>query len=329
MVIIGSQPAESCMNTTALVIGGAGYIGAHLVPQLLATGRRVTVLGRKIHPLHKVSPGVVYVAGDFAERDLICRLLDTHQEVIHLAYATVPNTSFENPLADLLQNLPPTEEMFSEVAARGGKLLLVSSGGTVYGHALKLPVGEDHPTKPISPYGVTKLTLENYAYLYAATHGLKYICVRPGNAYGVGQRPFVGQGFVSTAIASAIHGQPVKVFGKTGTVRDYIYVSDLASGIVSALDRGRLSETYNIGSGVGRSNKDVIHALMPLMQEIDANVNVEHLPERAFDVKTNVLDSTKLFDHTGWRPVVQFEDGLRRTRNWLRQLLNEKETGRG
>lgn len=311
------------MTIRTLVIGGAGFIGSHLVTELLYSGRNVTVLGRR-EILDKALPqGVAYVAGDFAERDLVGRLLDSHQEVIHLAYATVPNTSYENPLADLLQNLPPTEELFSEVALRGSKLLLVSSGGTVYGQATKIPIPEDHPTKPISPYGVTKLTLENYAYLYAATHGLKYICVRPGNAYGVGQRPFVGQGFVSTAMASAMRGQPVKVFGQTGTVRDYIYVSDLATGIVSALDRGHISEIYNLGSGVGRSNMDVIRALTPLLHEIDASVKVEHYPERTFDVRSNVLDSKKLFDHTGWRPVVEFEDGLRRTREWLRQVLNE------
>ena len=306
-----------------LVIGGAGYLGSHLVPQLIATGRQVAVLGRSGVPRYELPLNAVYVAGDFTQRDLICRLLDTHQEVIHLAYATVPNTSFDNPLADLLQNLPPTEELFSEAAKREVKLLLVSSGGTIYGEAISLPIREDHSTKPISPYGVTKLTLENYAYLYAVTHGLKYICVRPGNAYGAGQRPFVGQGFVSTAMASVIRGKPISIFGQTGTVRDYIYVSDLASGIINALERGRLSETYNLGSGIGLSNLDVIRAMTPLMLELGAKIHVKHLPERPFDVKANVLDSTKLFQHTGWQPVVEFDDGLRRTRDWLRQELNE------
>jgi len=301
-----------------LVIGGAGYIGTHLVLELLATGRRVTVLGRRAIPAHELPQGVAYVMGDFARLDLISGLLDRHQEVIHLAYATVPNTSFENPLADLLQNLPPTVQLFSEVADRGGKLVLVSSGGTVYGEAIKLPIREDHPTKPISPYGVTKLTLENYAHLYAVTHGLQFVCIRPANAFGVGQRPFVGQGFISTAMASAMRGQPIKIFGQNGTIRDYIYVSDLASGIVSALEHGRLSETYNLGSGIGLSNLEVIEVFKPLMQEIGCEVQVENLPERAFDVKANVLDSTKLQEHTGWKPKVEFDDGLRRTREWLR-----------
>lgn len=300
-----------------LVIGGAGYIGNHLIPALLATGRRVTVLCRRATPLHELPEGVVYISGDFGRRDLICDLLERHREVVHLAYATVPNTSFDNPLADLQQNLPPTVQLFSEMAARGGKLILVSSGGTVYGEAIKLPIREDHFTKPISPYGVTKLTLENYAHLYAITHGLKFVCIRPANAFGVGQQPFIGQGFISTAMASAMRGQPIRIFGESGAVRDYIYVSDLAAGIVSALEQGHLSEIYNLGSGVGRSNLDVIRAMSSLMREIGCTVNVEYLPERAFDVKANVLDSTKLQEHTGWKSQVEFDDGLRRTREWL------------
>lgn len=300
-----------------LVIGGAGYIGSHLVPQLVDSGRRVTVLGRGATPKYELPTGVDYVAGDFAQLELISSLLDTHQEVIHLAYATVPNTSFENPLADLLQNLPPTVQLFSEAAERGVKLVLVSSGGTVYGEAVELPMRETHRTKPISPYGVTKLTLENYAYLYAATHGLKYVCVRPSNAYGAGQRPFVGQGFIATAIASAIRGQPVQIYGETGTVRDYLHVSDLASGIVRALDYGQSSESYNLGSGIGLSNMDVLEALDPLMREIGCEVRVENLAERAFDVKVNVLDSTKLQIDTGWNTKIGFSKGLVSTREWL------------
>lgn len=312
------------MNSKAyntLVIGGAGYIGRHLVPQLIATGRQVTVLGRSSKLQYGLPEGAVYVAGDFGQHELISRLLDMHQEVIHLAYATVPNTSFDNPLADLLQNLPPTVQLFSEAANRGVKLVLVSSGGTVYGEAIKLPICENHPTKPISPYGVTKLTLENYAYLYAATHGLKFVCIRPANAYGVGQRPFVGQGFIATAMASVMKGMPIKIFGQHGAVRDYIYVSDLASGIVCALERGHLSEIYNLGLGVGVSNLDVIKCMFPLMREFGLDVQVENLPERAFDVKINVLDSAKLQAHTGWKPNVEFDDGLHRTFEWLRTIV--------
>lgn len=311
-----ASSGSTTVNT--LVIGGGGYIGAYLVPMLITGGRRVTVLGRSAKPRYALPEGATYITDDFGRREIICNLLDSHQEVIHLAYATVPNTSFENPLADLLQNLPPTVQLFSEVADRGGKLILISSGGTVYGEAVKLPICEDHSTKPISPYGVTKLTLENYARLYAVTHGLKFVCVRPSNAYGVGQRPFVGQGFISTAIASAIRGQPIKIFGQDGTVRDYIYVSDLVSGIMAALESGQMSETYNLGTGVGLSNREVIQILHPMMKRLGFEAIVEHLPERAFDVKANVLDSRKLQTHTGWKRKIDIEEGLRLTSEWLR-----------
>ena len=307
--------AQSFKST--LVIGGGGFIGAHLVPLLIGSGRQVTVLGRRPRPTHELPPGASYLAEDFGDIGAIRCLLDSHQEIIHLAYATVPNTSFENPLADLEENLPPTVRLFAEIAERGGRLVLVSSGGTVYGEARQLPICEDHPTHPISPYGVTKLTLENYARLYGVTHGLKYVCVRPSNAYGVGQRPFMGQGFIATAIASGLKGMPVRVFGSSGTVRDYLHVCDLAAGILAALEHGRLSETYNLGSGFGHSNLQVLELLTPILAKAGCRMLVEHLPERLFDVHFNVLDSSRLSRDTNWKPLVDFSRGLEEMVDWL------------
>jgi UDP-glucose 4-epimerase len=124
-------------------------------------------------------------------------------------------------------------------------------------------------------------------------------------------------------MASAMRGQPIEIFGQRGTVRDYLYVRDIATAIVSVLRDGRLSETYNIGSGVGLSNMDVIEAMTPLIMEIGCELRVDHLPERAFDVKANVLDSAKLQAHTGWQPRVGFRGGLLLTRDWLRRCEGE------
>ena len=305
-------------GTGCLVLGGGGLIGSYLVPKLVQSGRRVTVLGRSATPRHLLPKGVTYISGDFGDHDLINPLLDTHNEIIHLAYASVPNISFDDPLADLLQNLLPAVQLFIEVAARGGKLVLVSSGGTVYGEAVSLPISENHPTHPISPYGVTKLTLEKYAHLYSVTHGLDVITVRPANAYGEGQRPFLGQGFIATAMAFAMQGEPVKIFNKQGAVRDYVYVGDIAEGILAAVDRGRSGETYNIGSGVGRSNRNVLDDMATMMQEIGCAIRIEYAPERVFDVNANVLDSSKLQHHTGWAPQMSFDEGLLQMREWLR-----------
>ncbi|HQK91479.1 MAG TPA: NAD-dependent epimerase/dehydratase family protein [Smithellaceae bacterium] len=306
------------MNT--LVIGGAGFIGTHLVSELLATGRTVTILDRRTDAIQELPRGADYVAGDFGQCQLIRELLCNHEEVIHLAYTSVPKTSFENPFSDLLENLPPTVQLFAETAESGRKLLFVSSGGTVYGEAGTLPIREDHPTRPISPYGLTKLTLEGYAHLYAVTHGLKFVCVRPANAFGPGQKPFTGQGFIASAMTSMMRGLPVTVFGQRGTVRDYVYVGDLAAGIVSALEKGRPSEIYNLGSGVGRTNMDVIEAITPLLEGLAYKIRIEHLPERTFDVRANILDSGKLHKDTGWSPTTPFDKGLLRTREWLKDF---------
>lgn len=305
------------MSRATLVVGGGGFIGARLVPLLLDSGRRVTVLGRSAVPCTALPTGVEYVVGDFGQAELIRPLLAAHGEVVHLAYATVPNTSYDNPLGDMLENLPPTVQLFALAAELGLRLALVSSGGTVYGEAAALPITEEHATHPISPYGVTKLTLEKYAHLYAVTRGLNVVCLRPANAYGERQRPFTGQGFIATAMASAMRGEAVRIFGARGTVRDYIHVNDLAAGILAALERGEKGGVYNLGSGVGRSNLDVVEAMVPLLGEIGCTVRTTHAPERPFDVHANVLDCSKLSAQTGWRPSVGFEEGLLRTRDWL------------
>lgn len=308
----------SYSSTNTLVIGGAGFIGGNLVPQLINTGRRVTVLGRSAEPSYALHKNALYVEGDYGQHKLLSQLLDEHNEVIHLAYDSISN----NPLTELLQNLSPSIQLFSEVAKRGIKLILVSSGGTVYGNSLKLPISEKHSTQPISSYGVVKLTIENYAHLYATSHGLNFICLRPANPYGEGQRPFLGQGFISTAIASVIRKLPITVYGEHGTIRDYLYVSDLASGIVSALEHGHLSETYNLGSSIGLSNIEVIQAIKHLISETESEFLIKHEPERIFDVKVNVLDSTKILKHTGWKAQVDFKTGLQLTYDWLKNSKN-------
>jgi UDP-glucose 4-epimerase len=300
-----------------LVIGGVGFIGLPLVQRLAAVDRTVTILSRRAMNGVSLPKNVHYVRGDFGNIDLIDSLVAAHDEVIHLAYASTPNTSFADPLSDLLLNLRPAVALFEIAARHGVRVVFVSSGGTVYGQAECLPINEAHPTKPIASYGATKLTIENYAHLYRASHGLDVVCVRPANAYGVGQQPFSGQGFIATAMASAMRGKSVKIFGACGTVRDYLYVTDVADGIAAALERGTPGATYNIGSSIGLNNLEVLQAIKTLLHEFGIAMTVENLPDRSSDVAANVLSSAKLNLVSGWAPTVSLEDGLRRTFNWL------------
>lgn len=300
------------------VIGGAGFIGSYLVPILLRNNRQVIVIGRNTCPSRPLPAGVEYIPGDFGDKYFLRGVLQEVNEIVDLAYASVPKTSYDNPVQDIFDNLPPAVNLF-ETASKCGisKVLMVSSGGVVYGYTEQIPISETAPTRPISPYGITKLAMEKYAHMFHVTQGLPVVCVRPANAYGESQRPFIGQGFVATAIASILAQQELTLFGENGTIRDYIHAEDIAAGIVVALNEGVPGEIYNIGSGIGRSNRDILEALAPLAAEVGMDIKLNILPMRSFDVPVNILDNSKLHALSGWQPTVSFEDGMKRTWDWF------------
>jgi UDP-glucose 4-epimerase len=307
------------------IIGGAGFIGSHLVSLLLARGSQLTVIGRNPAPTRVLPHGVRYLAGDYGDNYFLRGALQGVDEVVSLAYATVPKSSFEDPVHDILSNLPASVRLF-EIAAELAveKLVFVSSGGTVYGKAQTLPIAEDHPTNPISAYGITKLATEKYALMFHELKGLPVLCVRPANAYGEGQRAFTGQGFIATTIAAILERREVVLYGEKGTIRDYIYVSDVASAIADALEYGTPGECYNIGSGSGRSNRDILDALYPLAKYAGLEMKITTMPSRGFDVPANILDCRKLAEISGWEASVPFEEGIKDTWDKL-SFMHEKQ----
>ncbi|MDO8458684.1 MAG: NAD-dependent epimerase/dehydratase family protein [Burkholderiaceae bacterium] len=301
------------------VIGGGGFIGRNLCAALAASGREVVAIGRKAEPSSGfaglpsfVNGSVRYLSMDVNDIPALRTVLASSDEVIDLAYATVPQTSFIDPMNDLQSNLPRVVALMEELKNHPQlrRFIVVSSGGTVYGQASRLPISEYSETEPLSPYGITKLTIERYALMYHRLHGLPVVVVRPANAYGQGQQPFLGQGFIATAMGNILQGKNVSVFGERGTVRDYVHVRDVASAMVAALQHGINGDVYNIGSGVGRSNLEVIDLIRPLAQQLNLPVNVSHEPERKFDVTANVLNFGRLLSCTGWLPKISIEEGL-------------------
>jgi UDP-glucose 4-epimerase len=315
---------------TVLVIGGSGFIGQWLVRRLADGGRAVRVLGRSAVPPHLQDGRAQYCRGDYGDQNVLKELLADVDEVVDLAYSTVPKSSFEDPVFDIQTNLPQAVTLLRLAAAQGllRKLVLVSSGGTVYGHAGSTPIAETHPTNPVSPYGITKLAIEKYGLMFHALTALPVVVVRPANAYGEGQLPFRGQGFIATAGASFLQQRKLTVFGGSEVVRDYIHVDDIAAGIVAALEAGTPGGCYNIGTGVGTGTDNVLAMVSELARSAGLEPEVERQPARAFDVRVNVLDSSKLTRETGWRPTVPLAVGLDRTWRWLAAAQDGPRPGR-
>ena len=300
------------------ITGGAGFIGSHLVTFLHAQGMEIGVLGRKPAPERALPAGVHYVQGDLDHQGQLEEALKGTTEIVHLAYSTVPRTSYEDPVRDILANLPPAVRLL-EAASRVGvrKVVLASSGGTVYGRAREIPISEEHPTNPISPYGITKLALEKYGLMFHYLADLPVVIVRPGNAYGEGQRPFTGQGFVATAMGSILCHREIVLFGEQGTIRDYLHVDDVVHGIAAALEHGVPGSAYNIGSGVGHTNHEILEVINPLARAAGYQPRIRIVPPRPFDVPISVLDCQKLRRDANWQPKIPLEEGLQRTWNWF------------
>ena len=298
------------MNS-CLVIGGSGFIGRHVTRLLCESGRDVVVLGRRVSAGYTLPAGCRYISGDYSDRQFLHSVLKHGCEVIDLAYSTVPKTSYDDPVFDLVSNLPASVGLFQEALEAGvSRVVIVSSGGTVYGPPEELPLKETHPTRPVSPYGITKLTTDRYALMFHRNVGLPVVVVRPANAYGEEQRTGTGQGFIAAAIAAIRAGREVEIYGTQGTIRDYIHVADVAAGILSALDHGENGEIYNLGSGIGTSNLDIVRILETPAGKSNLPVRTKILPERRFDVEANILDSSKLRSKSGWNPKIPLHAGI-------------------
>jgi len=319
---------DSKLKTT-IVFGGGGFLGRYLVDSLLCSGREILAAGRRPRDEVKLPNDCGYIQGDCGDRDFLRKILKPGCDVVHLAYATVPKTSYDDPVFDLLSNVSPSVALLQEcLGAEVAKLLVVSSGGTIYGNALSSPITELQATHPISPYGITKLTIEKYAQMFCKASGLNVVIARPSNAYGEGQAAGTGQGCIAAAMRAAFSGSMRRVYGGSECVRDYIHVQDCAAGLVAVLDHGIGGESYNLGTGGGKSNKDVVDAICDLAEKSGKRLKAEYRAKRVFDVAHNVLDCSKLRDLSGWKPRISFQEGLERVWGNLRESPALETKGR-
>ncbi|OQX75402.1 MAG: hypothetical protein B6D64_11690 [Bacteroidetes bacterium 4484_276] len=302
--------------TKICLVGGAGFIGSSLIRPLINTDREVHVVD--VNPLPEAIDEAHYHLLNIQDDRELVALLAGMDEIIYLAHDGFPAMHHVDPEHEVKSNVFYTVQLFRQLHNTSLKrIIYFSSGGAVYGHTNKTKLKETDETAPVSSYGIAKLAVEKYLRIFYETNGLPVITVRPSNAYGPGQVPFRGQGFVATAIKLIQQNKPVTVFGKEGTIRDYLYIDDLVTAVMGLLDKGKAGETYNIGTGTGHSNLEVIRMIELVAKKQYIKVALNREPKRPFDVNYNVLESTKLKNTAGWAAKIPLEEGIEKTWHWL------------
>lgn len=296
------------MTVRALVTGASGFLGRALVPALLAAGESVVATGRKTCPFAP-HPRLIWRQADLADPAAplaaILRGVDT---IYHLSWSTIPADSNQAPSEDARINIVGSLRLLESVErGTSPRFVFASSGGTIYGRLVKAPAPEEHPLRPLSAYGVSKLSVEAYLDLFTSFGAIRPVSLRIGNLFGPGQETQRLFGAVSHFSKQALAGAPIRMFGDGAIVRDYVYIDDAVKAVVRGGHTEESSAALNIGSGEGRSLNDIVTVLQKLLAK---PIMVEREPGRPFDVPVSVLDSAKARAELGWSACVSFEEGV-------------------
>ena len=304
-----------------LILGGAGFIGSHIVDALLSRGHNVRVFDRPqidTTNLAGVISEIEFISGDFAHASDMQKALEGIDTVIHLVSTTIPASSNEAPVYDVESNIVGTVRMLTLAKAAGvKKIIFASSGGTVYGVPLQIPTPETHTHNPICSYGIAKLAIEKYLHLFHHLHGLDYVILRIANPYGPRQNPSGGLGAVTVFLSKVLNAEPITIWGNGEVARDYFYVDDLISAFIKVIENSTPSKIYNIGGARAYSLNEILTVIQKVTGE---KVVVNYSAPRSLDVPMNYLDVSLASNELGWEPKVFLEQGISLTFDWLNTI---------
>ena len=303
---------------SALVTGGAGFIGSHLVDRLVEENYRVIILddlstGKLKNLNHEATFHHISIT-----HPTMPSILDRERPdlVFHLAAQSSVPKSVRDPILDNEVNVLGTLRLL-EASRRAGveKVIYSSTGGALYGEPEVVPCPDDAPVVPISPYGMSKYMAEQYLDFFSRQYRLNYTTLRYGNVYGPRQDPFGEAGVVAIFISAILSGQRPRIFGDGNQTRDFVCVDDVVGANIAAVHRGHRT-ALNIGSGQLTS----VNELYEMLKEITGfRWDAEHGPARAGDVYRISLDCSKAERELGWTPKTNLKEGLTRTYKYLRE----------
>jgi UDP-glucose 4-epimerase len=304
----------------ALVVGGNGFIGSHLVDALVKQGWKVAVLDLHERRYEPAPASVEYIQGDLSQSYLVREAVTGVDIVFHLAWATIHEVSNYDPAADVHANLIPSLHLLEACRqAEVHRIVFSSSGGTVYGIPQALPITEGHPHYPINAYGITKLAVEKYLHMFWHLYGLEYVVLRPSVPYGPRQNPLGRQGAAAVFLYRVAQGLPVTIWGDGSVTRDYFYISDLVTALLAAAGQ-KLNQQciFNLGGGQEIS----LNQLLQMVEEtVGKKAVVEYRPGRKFDATRLLLDTQLAARELNWQPQVSLASGLAQTWAWMSATL--------
>ena len=307
----------------ALVTGGAGFIGSHVVDALVERGDEVVALddlstGRRSNLDSALAADARFVEGSIRDRATVDSVFSEHrpEAVLHLAAQIDVRRSVTDPVFDLGINVEGTINLLEAARAADARLVFSSTGGAIYGEGegRDIPLGEDAERRPDAPYGQSKLAAEGYIDLYRRLYGLSAASLRLGNVYGPRQDPLGEAGVIAIFSGVLLDGGSPRVFGDGVQTRDYIYVGDVVSAFLAAADSDAVGE-FNIGTGVETTVLDLGAQIASLC---DTRFEPEMAPARPGEVQRIAIDSAKAARELNWRAASDLEEGLRRTLDSLR-----------
>ena len=298
------------------VTGGAGFIGSHVAEALVARGHRVLIVddlssGRK----ENVPAGAQFHHLDIRSSEAADLVRDAGVEVlVHHAAQMDVRRSVADPVFDAQVNVEGTLRLLE--AGRQGSLrqvVFASTGGAMYGEQDVFPADEDHPTRPLSPYGVAKLAVERYLYFYHAEYGLDATCLRYANVYGPRQNPHGEAGVVAIFLDRLLAGRDCTINGDGLQTRDYVNVADVVAANLAVLGRPGFS-VFNVGTGV---ETDVATLYRHLAAAAGIARPATHGPAKSGEQRRSSITSDRLARELGIRPAVPLAEGLRETAAWF------------
>ncbi len=299
-----------------IVTGGAGFIGSNLVDALVDRGDQVTVIdnlstGKRANLDGAVARGVRLEVVDVRDSEAIASVFASASPavVFHLAAQIDVRHSVEDPASDAGVNILGTINVLEAARQTGVKRVVnTSTGGGLYGDADVLPTPEDHPIRPLAPYGQSKLGAEGYCSLYTRLHGLSTVSLRYGNVYGPRQDVHGEAGVVAIFCGHLMDGRTPTIFGDGGQTRDWVDVSDVVRANLLAADSD-ITGPVNIGHGQETSVLELVSALREVADRPMAEP--EFARERPGEVRRSCLDVSRARDELGWEASVSLPDGLR------------------